>query len=141
MNDETKYAVAFHRIPGIGRVRCNLMRERLGLLGAAWGVSASGLRDAGLDSKTVSAIVEARPGISPDEEIANLERAGITALIPDDGPDNGAYPNLLRESYDPPAVLYVRGSLLEEDEAAVTVMGTRRVTSYGREVTIRWQGI
>ena len=80
MNDDTKYAVAFHRISGIGRARIKLMRERFGSLGAAWGVSASGLRDAGLDGKTVSHIVEARPGISPDEEVANLELAGRGGL-------------------------------------------------------------
>ena len=148
MTDDTKYAVAFHRIPGIGRARIKLMRERFGSLGAAWGVSASGLRDAGLDGKTVGHIVEARPGISPDEEVANLERAGITVIVPEDGPDDrpddrpdaAAYPRLLREIYDPPAVLYVRGTLLEEDESALTVVGTRRVTSYGREVTMRLVG-
>ncbi len=44
------------------------------------------------------------------------------------------YPKLLREVYDRPPVLYVRGELTAADEWAVAVVGTRRVTVYGRQV-------
>lgn len=45
------------------------------------------------------------------------------------------YPTNLRQLYDPPLVLYVRGTLLPQDERAVAVVGTRRVTPYGRLVS------
>jgi len=41
------------------------------------------------------------------------------------------YPRLLREIHDPPPVLYVKGTLLSEDEAAVAIVGTRSATPYG----------
>ena len=41
------------------------------------------------------------------------------------------YPRLLREIHDPPPVLYVKGTLLPEDEAAVAIVGTRSATPYG----------
>ena len=45
------------------------------------------------------------------------------------------YPTNLRQIYDPPAVLFVRGSFEPHDERAVAIVGTRRVTPYGRLVS------
>ena len=45
------------------------------------------------------------------------------------------YPSNLRQIYDPPAVLFVRGSFQPRDERAVAIVGTRRVTPYGRLVS------
>ena len=48
---------------------------------------------------------------------------------------NGAgYPRLLAEIHAPPPVLYMKGTLLPEDEAAVAIVGTRGATPYGLEV-------
>jgi DNA processing protein len=44
------------------------------------------------------------------------------------------YPRRLKEINQPPPVLYVKGSINVEDEWAVAVVGTRRVTPYGRQV-------
>ena len=48
--------------------------------------------------------------------------------------DDEAYPRRLKEIDQPPPVLYLRGNLLPEDEWAVAIVGTRRVTAYGRQV-------
>jgi DNA processing protein len=45
------------------------------------------------------------------------------------------YPSRLKEIYDYPPLLYVRGSLLPQDEWCLAVVGTRRATVYGRQVT------
>jgi len=45
-----------------------------------------------------------------------------------------AYPFRLKEIYDPPPVLYIRGNLAPEDDWCLAVVGTRRPTYYGREV-------
>ena len=42
-----------------------------------------------------------------------------------------AYPPLLREIFDPPIVLYVRGKKWNADVPRVAVVGTRRPTGYG----------
>ena len=45
---------------------------------------------------------------------------------------DAAYPNRLRNIFDPPCLLYVRGRLPAfDDEAAVAVVGTRDCTPYG----------
>ena len=64
-----------------------------------------------------------------DAEIEAMERVGITALTWEDQD----YPRMLKEIYDLPPVLYVKGTLLPEDERSVSVVGTRRATAYGRE--------
>ena len=46
--------------------------------------------------------------------------------------DDAAYPGRLRDMYDPPVVLYGKGSMpLFDEEAAVAVVGTRKCTPYG----------
>ena len=47
--------------------------------------------------------------------------------------EDADYPALLREIYDPPIVLYVRGTLTERDKNAVALVGSRQTTSYGVE--------
>src|SRR5205814_6419084 len=44
------------------------------------------------------------------------------------------YPELLRQIYDPPIVLYVKGELLPKDKNAVAMVGSRMTTHYGLEV-------
>ncbi|HZV13334.1 MAG TPA: DNA-processing protein DprA, partial [Candidatus Kapabacteria bacterium] len=45
------------------------------------------------------------------------------------------YPAALREIYNPPAFIFVRGTLLPEDRYAIAVVGTRGMTDYGRRMT------
>jgi DNA processing protein len=127
---ERKYWIGFARIPRVGRVRVGQLEDHFGRLEHAWRAGAADLRAAGLDSGTVSAIVEARAGIDLDHELELLARHGVQALTVHDD----AYPRRLREIYDHPPVLFVRGTLTPADEWAVAVVGTRRVTVYGRQV-------
>jgi DNA processing protein len=123
--------VGFNAIPGIGRVKFSQLENYFGNLEAAWKASPADLRRAGLDSSLIKAISDWRTRISPEAEMEKLESHGIIALtchVPD-------YPAHLKEIYDYPPVLYVRGSLLAEDEWCLAVVGTRRPTVYGRQVT------
>jgi len=128
--NELKYWTAFHRIPGIGRVRYQALVGRFGSLADAWSAGPADLRAAGLEDRIVRAIIAERPNLDPDAELERLEKHGIRALTWSDE----AYPALLKEIDDPPPVLYVRGELSAVDEWAVSVVGTRRPTPYGRQV-------
>lgn len=105
------------------------MEAHFGALAAAWLGSAGELRAAGLDDAALRAIVDARPTIDPAGEAECVHAAGVTALTWHDD----AYPKQLREVYDRPPVLFVRGELQAADEWAVAVVGTRRVSVYGRQ--------
>ncbi len=117
-------------VPGIGKAKFALLQQHFGNLEAAWKAPAGELKAAGIDGKSVDAIVGLRPDISPDAEMEKLERHKVTTFISKDP----AYPARLKEIYDYPPVLYVRGTLIPEDEWCVAVVGTRKPTVYGREV-------
>jgi DNA processing protein len=55
------------------------------------------------------------------------------SIIPYDDPE---YPQPLLHSFDPPAVLYVRGRLTKEDWVAVGIVGTRNMSKYGRDKAV-----
>lgn len=128
---ELKYWIAFSRIRRIGRARVAMLEGYFGSLSAAWGASSTELRQAGLDRRTATNAAKAWNSIDPDAEIERVQKANVTALTWHDE----EYPPRLKEIYDKPPVLYVKGEILPEDERAVAVVGTRRPTAYGREVT------
>jgi DNA processing protein len=128
---DIKYWVGFSFIPGIGRVRLSQMEGYFGNLENAWKAAPAELKQARLDSSVVNAISTWRPKISLEAEMEKLERYGVKVLIYSDS----GYPSRLKEIYDYPPILYVRGSLLPEDEWCLAVVGTRRATVYGRQVT------
>jgi len=130
-SDELKYWIGFSRIPGIGKVRISQLRGRFASLEDAWNAPVGELKQAGLDSRSLNAIVALRPRISLDEEMEKLERYEVKALTCEDP----SYPHRLKEIYDYPPVLYVRGSLLPRDDPYLAVVGTRKPTTYGRQVT------
>ena len=129
--DELKYWVAFSGIPGVGRVRIAQLKEHFGSLQDAWRAPEGKLKQAGLDSRSIDALVTIRPRISVDAEMERLKRQKVRALICEDP----SYPARLKEIYDYPPVLYVKGRLLPEDEPCLAIVGTRRPTVYGRQVT------
>jgi DNA processing protein len=131
LNEDIKYRVAFSRVPGIGRVRLGQLEGHFGGLEAAWQAPAEALAEAGLDGATQRAITRCRDEISPDAEMERLEHLGIRVLTPDDD----AYPARLKEIYDCPPLLYIKGELRPEDDWCLAVVGTRRATAYGRQVT------
>ncbi len=127
--EQLRYLIGFSHVPGIGRVRLSLLQAYFGDLKKAWLGSMEELRAAGLDTRSSSALVDTRAGLSLDQELARLERLGIRAL----GPDDPLFSPRLREVYDCPILIYVKGTLLAEDEWAVGVVGTRRPSLYGRQ--------
>ena len=131
MNEDIKYWIGFNSIPGIGRVRLTQLENYFGNMENAWKASPGELKHAGLDSVAMRAITHWRPQISPEAEMEKLDRYGVKVLTCNDP----AYPSRLKEIYDYPPVLYVRGSLLPEDEWCLAVVGTRRASVYGKQIT------
>ena len=128
---DIQYWVGFSFIPSIGRVRLNRLKTHFGNLEDAWKAEPAELIRAGLDDSVVRSVVSWRPRISLDAEMEKLDRYGVQVLTWHDP----GYPSRLKEIHDYPPLLYIRGSLLPEDEWCLAVVGTRRATVYGRQVT------
>ncbi len=129
--NEIKYWVGFNAIPGIGRVKFSQLENHFGNLADAWKAGAAELKAAGLESNATNAITSMRPKLSLDDEMDKLEKHGVVPLTYHDS----QYPSRLKEIYDYPPVIYVKGTLTSADEWSLAVVGTRRATIYGRQVT------
>jgi len=129
--DSRVYWIGFNLVKGIGAVRLQGLLDTFGNLEEAWKASPSTLRSAGLSQKIVEHLVKVRSEVDPERILGQMLAQGIEVLTWES--DN--YPQRLKQIDQPPPVLYVRGSLLPEDEWAVAVIGTRRVTAYGRQIT------
>jgi DNA processing protein len=130
VGDTRLYWVAFSLVKGIGAVRFQAVLDYFGDPKIAWGAPPEALREAGLSRKIVKNLVQLRASIDLQKIRERLENQGISVVILSDE----AYPRRLRELEQPPPVLYLRGQLLPEDEWAVAVVGTRRMTAYGRQI-------
>lgn len=128
---DTPYWIAFSLLPDIGARRLRRVADHFVSMEEAWSASASALIAAGLEPRVATAAVQARASIDVMAQAEKAARAGVRATTLRD-PD---YPTRLAEIYDAPPVLYVRGALAPDDEWSVAVVGTRKITPYGREVT------
>jgi len=129
---ERAYWVGFHHVPFIGPARLNRLLTEFGSLERAWYASRTDLRRC-LEERPVAALLSTRDALDLTAVMAGIERSGARIVVSaDDG-----YPPLLKEIAAPPPVLYYRGDLLETDRMAVAIVGTRRMTPYGREMTVK----
>ena len=127
--DDLKYWVALSAIPQLGAVRFRRLESYFGNLEHAWRAGTSQLRDAGLDSRTAREVVGARQQVDPDDSMASLARACVSAT----NWNCADYPPRLKQISDPPPVLYYAGTIAPEDECSVAIVGTRNPTAYGKE--------
>ena len=130
LDDERRAWVGFNLVSGVGPVRTDHLLDRFGSLADAW-EAATGQLGRILDEATLRRLVAVRDSDEVGQTVARMAATGIRAVIRTDP----GYPALLAEIPAPPPLLYVRGDLLPADRQAVAIVGTRRMTAYGRDVT------
>jgi DNA processing protein len=130
MADQRAYWVGFNLVKGIGAVRLRALLEYFGSLAMAWEAPAEALAAAGLSAKIIENLQTTRRQINLENYLMGIDKKGIQVLTWEDQ----AYPARLKEIEQPPPVLYMRGTLTAEDHWAVAVVGTRRTSSYGKQV-------
>ena len=128
--DDRAYLIAFNRVPGIGPARLTALLETCGSIAAAWKAPIQSLQAAGLDRRSIENLLAARQHLDPQAELEKVISRGYRVF----GWDDDGYPANLRQIPQAPPLLYMRGQLEQQDELAVAVVGTRRVSPYGREV-------
>jgi DNA processing protein len=119
--------------PGLGaRMAGKLLRE-FGSPEAIFNASLTALEAQRLTAPVAQAIHTRQPLSAAAKELAQVEQAG-SRLVTWDEP---AYPRRLREIYDPPPLLYVRGNVELLDRHSISIVGTRRPTPYGNQMAER----
>lgn len=130
---DVRYLVGLSQLPGVGPARFNRLLSYFHEPERAWHASQSELLKLGIDAKTLPQLLEKRRTISLDAEMERLRRLEVSVMTID-SPD---YPVHLKEIYNAPPVLYVKGRLLKPDEPCIGVVGTRSPSVYGKELAAR----
>ncbi len=128
---DPRYWIAFNLVPQIGPVKVRRLLDHFGDLETAWTAGAHELAAAGLDQRARENLVQMRHRLDLDAELSKLTQAGVRALTWVDP----SYPKLLAAIPNPPPVIYIKGDIAPADEWSIAVVGTRRASAYGREVT------
>jgi len=127
----SKYWLGFNLAKGIGSVTQQALLNEFGSARAAWLAPEGSLARCGLSRSQIRSLAEARDSLDLDREYEKLAAAGASVMCWGDD----LYPRYLREIPSSPPLMYFKGEVLPADAAAVAVVGTRRVSSYGRQVT------
>ncbi|SPE55712.1 SMF family protein (modular protein) [Verrucomicrobia bacterium] len=123
--------VALNMIEHVGPVRVRQLLEHFGDAPAILRASEQQLLQVrNIGQETAQAIASWEKRIDLAAELKRISDFGCHILTQND-PE---YPELLKQIYDPPIVLYVRGQMLEKDKNAVALVGSRMTTHYGLEI-------
>jgi DNA processing protein len=129
--DSREALVALNLIEHVGPVRVRQLLEHFGEAPAILSASRQQLlRVRGIGEETAESIATWEKSIDLAAEMKRIADSGCEIVIQSDA----HYPELLREIYDPPTVLYVKGKLTAKDKNGVAMVGSRMTTHYGIEV-------
>jgi len=124
--------VVLNLISGIGYIRFKALCEKFGSADSILNAKYKDLINIGnIGTKLAEKIVNWEKTVDLEKELNLIKKSGVKVLtICDD-----KYPYQLKETPDPPLCLYIRGELKAEFSNSIAVVGSRRITSYGREMT------
>lgn len=128
---ELKYWLGFNYISGIGPAKVQALLGYYGSLERAWLATDEQLRDIGFDNRAIQSLKEARQTLDLERYYQQVEASGAQVLTW----ESEGYPDLLREIPAAPPLIFLRGAFESIDRWAVAVVGTRRLSAYGRQVT------
>jgi len=121
--------IALNMTPGIGPRAAAKLLERFGSAEAVYRATRAELEKVRLLPEAVDSIIARATHERAEAEIEIVRKLDGDILILDDG----VYPALLREIYDPPIVLYVKGAWSEcLDQPCVAIVGSRKCSTYGQ---------
>lgn len=130
MLPDIAYLASLSRFPKFGAKRLTKLAHAFPTYEEAFRADFTALTRTGIDDEIASAFTAARPEINPEEEWETLAREDIKAMDARDP----CFPALLKEIFDPPAVLFYKGDLPNPpDPYPFAVVGSRMISTYGRQ--------
>ena len=128
--NSTEACIALNMLPHMGPVRLRRLLEVFETPERVLAAKRDELREVdGVGNEVAEQIVNWQNTVDLSAELDRIREFGaevITAQSP-------TYPRQLREIHAPPIVLYVWGELMERDQHAIGVIGSRRTSHYGAE--------
>ncbi|MDP0492339.1 MAG: DNA-processing protein DprA [Verrucomicrobiota bacterium JB023] len=124
--------LTLNALPKVGPIRIRRLIQQFGSPEAVLKQSTTALLSVHGVGPEIAEIIRSHGSIfDPDKELAACEQLGITLLTP----ESELWPRGLDEVDGGPVLLYVKGELSPADRHAVGIVGSRRCSHYGREVT------
>jgi len=122
------------RADSVGPTTFTKLINHFNSVDGALGASVSELAKIdGVGFKTAEQIAATRNKFDTTADLELAEKLGIWIIHLDDK----RYPPVLKQIYDPPPVLYIKGSLTRQDNLCISIVGSRRCSLYGREQSSR----
>jgi DNA processing protein len=112
---------------GLGPTKARKLVEHFGSPEAVFRASLTELESTGIQAVSAQSIATGKSAELAREEIARAAAAGVIIISVDDP----AYPPRLKEIYDPPLILYIRGNPAMLARPGIAMVGTRHPTPYG----------
>lgn len=130
--EERNYYLAFSLTNGIGPKTFKLLLKHFKSAQKAWNTNSIELKKAGLSDRLIQKLEKTRCELDIKNYLEKLKhkKAFFIALC------DKEYPKLLKEIENPPIVLFAKGNVLKVNfEKTIGIVGTRRITNYGSDVT------
>jgi DNA processing protein len=123
--------LALSFVTGIGSRTALTLIDNFGRPSACFHASTSDLEALGIKHHLIAQLQSGDAYKRADRELQELSRLGGKAIAI----ASPEYPSLLRETYDPPIVLYSSGELSDAfGQPLLAIVGSRRCSTYGRNV-------
>ncbi len=123
------------RAEGVGSTTFAKLIKYFGSVDRALGASVSEFtRIGGIGFKTAEKIAATCGKFDSDVELELAHKLGVWIINWNDS----RYPAVLKQIYDPPPVLYIKGSLTRDDNLSLAIVGSRRCSLYGQEQASRF---
>lgn len=128
---ELAHLIALTTFEPFGSKRIARLRSFFSSYTDAFRASLDELSRVGIPKNIIDRFVEHRTTIQPGALLESTKKLNVQCISLDDN----KYPSLLKEIYDPPALLYVRGTIADANPLACAVVGSRKASIYGKTVT------
>lgn len=128
--EERAAYLAFSFLGFVGPRKFGQLLKYFGTAQNAWRSPAGEYERLGWNERQREVLVRAQASFAGEKELEQLSDKAIKTLTREEED----YPKNLKEIADPPFLLYIRGELVPSDSLALAVVGSRRMTSYGRQV-------
>jgi DNA processing protein len=132
MNEELLHRIALTMVPELGPVLARQLINRFGTARTVFKSTRTALAQTeGIGEFRAAQIKQFRDFAAAEKEMCTVASAGISVLFISDD----AYPHRLRQCYDAPLLLYYKGSVALNQSRIISIVGTRRQSSYGKQIT------
>lgn len=134
--DQELYWLWMSNIKGIGKKKIQVIIEYFDTLEKAFNCSNSEIKQM-VEKNTVfkkgdcEAILSSRNADKIMENARRLKSMGVSFV----SNENSAYPHQLKHIFDPPSIIYYKGSLPQQDELQIAIVGARKCSPYGKKIS------